>query len=542
MGQVPARRAGSNDVSHPARHAPWAAVTGLCGILLAAVGCGDAPGNARGMTADAGTRPALLSGAPPVALPVREPAATEAERRAEEIAAALARDQALLAAGFGDAGRGTPPTPAPAAAVTPPAPAARGSAPAAEPAARPEPATPLPAPRWNQGPAESTGARTASAPAGDGRPSADLGFDIEPPSLVPTADRRRAATTRPTAAATDPAPTPPPATRNAALDAIAAIAAAASDPDTDASTAGDWLDSVRPDRTPAAATAPGTAPRNATGTDRPAAAEAGGGVLATSERSLPPHPVSVARSDLLLALLVDGIDHPDRALPNAITSALATVGDPDATIDASLFRNVPEEERDLVNAFATFARAITPTLSAPSIADAAAPSRAEAVDREALLEAIDRLRASVARTPQLAIRRAALCRQVDGFGVFDGLEQPHRFLAGSPNAFIVYLELDEFHSERREGGAWVTELEQRVQIYNDRDARAVWATDWSEVVDVNANLRRDFFTAQVIELPPAFSLGVFHLKVQVRDRLTDAESETSIEFEMVAGGPGLTRR
>ncbi len=535
MGQVPARQAGTNDIQTPgpARRASLAgAVAGVAALLA---GCGDGPATGWTIRPDAGPGPAMLSGAPPVAVPNREPVTTdEADRRAAEMAAALARDQALLASGLGSGGR-------PAAAGTMPetaaAPAAAPSpAPAPAPAATP-PAVALPEPRWNQAVADAasaTGSASASATTPGGRPRpADLGFDIEPPSLVPTADRRRAAADW--AAARPTPPTAAPAPRDAALDAIAAIAAAASDPDSDAATAADWLEGVRPGRGTAGdagQTVPPSTPRAA----RPVAAAEGEPVLATPERSLPPHPVSVARSDLLLALLVDGIDHPARALPNAITSALATVGDPDATIDASLFRNVPEGERDLVNAFASFAKSVTPTLTPP------ADGAPDTVDREALLAAIDRLRASVARTPQLAIRRAALCRQVDGFGVFDGLLQPHRFLAGSPNAFIVYLEIDEFHSERREGGAWVTELEQRVQIYNDRDARAVWANDWSEVVDVNANRRRDFFTAQVIELPPAFSLGVFHLKVQVRDRLTGAESETSIEFEMVAGGPGLTRR
>ncbi|MHC4808944.1 MAG: hypothetical protein ACYTEV_01075 [Planctomycetota bacterium] len=506
------------------------ALGGLLGGLPA--GCGDAPATGRAMTADAGGRAAMLSGAPPVEIPTRDPEpAGEDDRRAAEIAAALARDQALIASGLG---RGDRTAPAPEPAPTTTAPAA-----AAPPAARPEPAMALPEPRWNQ---------AATRPADRSDPAA-LGFDIEPPSLVPTADRRRTAADR--AERTPPAPGVAPGTaettpapRDAALDAIAAIAAAASVPDTDEATSADWLESVRPGRgtrPDGGDRVPASAPR----ADRPAASDpVAGGVLSTAERALPPNPVSVARSDLLLALLVDGIDHPNHALPNAITSALSTVGDPEATIDASLFRNVPENERDLVNAFAAFAKALTPTLAPADATDSAtaAAGDADAVNREAMLEAIDRLRAAVARTPQLAIRRAALCRQVDGFGVFDGLEQPHRFLAGSPNAFIVYLELDEFHSERREGGAWVTELEQRVQIYNDRDARSVWATDWSEVVDVNANRRRDFFTAQVIELPPAFSLGVFHLKVQVRDRLTGAESETSIEFEMVAGGPGLTRR
>lgn len=484
----------------------------LAPLFLAPTGCGPDGGQAM-----LGDGQPMLDGAPTSG---RRTSATGAasDSAMAAMVETLARDRELISRGVSG---GDTATPASASADVVPAPAARPRV-AAEP-----PAATMPPPRWNQGAADD---RTAAAT----RSARDLSYDIEPPSLSATGERRRPATT-PTADDRDD------------RDAASRLAGAFVDMMAE-ERGGDspWLDDADRSRTPPA--------------DRPSARERGvprsNASLASPERTLPAERVAVARADLMLALMVDAIDHPDRALSNALLAALGTVGDPDATIDPSMFRQVADADRDLVDAFVAFAKGITPAVvpdaGAGLMLDGAddvdqptnrsADDASATVDRDALLAAIDQLRARVARTPQLAIQRAALCRRVDGFGVFEPMAIPHRFLAGSPNAFIVYVEVDEFHSEQRDGRDWVTELDQRVQIYNDRDARPVWATEWSEVVDVNANRRRDFFTAQIIELPDAFSLGVFHLKIQMRDTLTGAEAETSIEFEMVAGGSGLPIR
>jgi hypothetical protein len=496
----------------------------LASLLLALLGCGPESSGPAMLGAD----PGMLAGAPdPASAGGRRPYRPAADTPAAAAESALepSTDRILreLTADQDEMRRrgliqgGAPATreaPVPVVSTTtapPPAPAATAIAP----------------PKWNQG-GTSVAARsqTGSIHEADAasRPRS-LGFDVEPPSLESTAERAARAANEAAAAAriaaADRTDARPEASRRGRPDSLDRPARPDpwADDDGNAAAAADRL-GARPPGSAGTATMPA-----------PTAGRVTASPLATAEASLPPNPVAVARADLLLALLVDGIDHPDRALAHALASALTTVGDPDATIDPSLFRGVPDTERDLVEAFIEFARSATPAIAA------AASDAAGAPDREALLEAIDQLRSRVARTPQLVIQRSALCTSVAGFGVFEELPRPVRFLAGRTNPFIVYLEVENFHSEQRDGGAWVTELEQRVQIYNDHDPRPVWDNEWSEVIDTNANRRRDFFTAQIIELPDTFSLGVFHLKIQVRDRLTGAESETSIEFDMVARAP-----
>ncbi len=53
-------------------------------------------------------------------------------------------------------------------------------------------------------------------------------------------------------------------------------------------------------------------------------------------------------------------------------------------------------------------------------------------------------------------------------------------------------------------------------------------------MDVTSKTRRDFFTTQLIALPPALSVGKYHLKIRVRDENSGAEAEDSLPFEMVA--------
>ena len=51
---------------------------------------------------------------------------------------------------------------------------------------------------------------------------------------------------------------------------------------------------------------------------------------------------------------------------------------------------------------------------------------------------------------------------------------------------------------------------------------------------MTSKTRRDFFTTQLIALPPALSVGKYHLKIRVRDEHSGAEAEDSVPFQMVA--------
>ena len=138
----------------------------------------------------------------------------------------------------------------------------------------------------------------------------------------------------------------------------------------------------------------------------------------------------------------------------------------------------------------------------------------------------------------LKLGAALLCTRVTGFGDFDEFtrndEDRYAFLAHNDQSAIVYLEVDDFLSERNADGEWVTELAQQLTIYSDRDGIPVWRSDWQPAIDRSRKQRRDFFTVQLVNLPNALSVGRYQLKIRVRDERSGAETEGAIHFEMVA--------
>ena len=159
-------------------------------------------------------------------------------------------------------------------------------------------------------------------------------------------------------------------------------------------------------------------------------------------------------------------------------------------------------------------------------------------DPEVLVEAVDALSKSLSQQPQLVLPKAALCSRVGGFGDYDEFpvndEGRYRFLAQNGQQAVVYVEVEDFSSERNKQGEWVTELSQQLVIYSDRDGIPVWREDWQLGTDTSKNRREDFFIVQVITLPPALSVGLYQFKIHVRDNRSAAEAELTVEFEMVA--------
>lgn len=237
-----------------------------------------------------------------------------------------------------------------------------------------------------------------------------------------------------------------------------------------------------------------------------------------------PHLVALRRA-LLSRIIDEGPDALDRVIGLAMT--LASDPDPDAGLDEIAYRAVPEEDRDVIEGLEVFGRELS----------GAVDPQTGSIDRERLLEAIDDLRDQVAQTPTLKLPTATLCTSVDGFGIYEPFRD-RRFTAGQAHPVIVYVEVEDFVSEEDERGRWVTDLKQRLLIYPERDPQPVWTGAWSDVTDVVAQKRRDFFVGQILELPEALPIGRYRLKVQIHDKASGAEAETTIDFEIFVGGPG----
>ncbi len=148
----------------------------------------------------------------------------------------------------------------------------------------------------------------------------------------------------------------------------------------------------------------------------------------------------------------------------------------------------------------------------------------------------------------LTIADAALCRRVDGFGVYDELrsfeDNRYRLLAGRRHPVVVYAELASFgHRDavQRSVKGHEVALEQHLTLFHEgtphvsaeRDLIA-WRTEPTTITDFSRNKRRDFFVVQVVHLPETLSVGSYRLKLAIDDRVTGESAERILDIDVVA--------
>jgi hypothetical protein len=215
----------------------------------------------------------------------------------------------------------------------------------------------------------------------------------------------------------------------------------------------------------------------------------------------------------------------DMPLRELLLIAATTMVTPDRALVPEALPGLTPREREIVGLMQDFFRQLGEDL-------------ADRGDPEVLVGAIDELSKLLHKQPQLVLPDAALCSRVGGFGDYDEFpvtdDGRYRFLAQNSQQAVVYVEVEDFSSERNKQGEWVTELSQRLVIFSDRDGIPVWQEDWQLGTDVSKNRREDFFIVQVITLPTRLSVGLYQFKIHVRDKRSGAEAEVTVEFEMVA--------
>ena len=258
----------------------------------------------------------------------------------------------------------------------------------------------------------------------------------------------------------------------------------------------------------------------------PMPTELPGGSVATEQTP------EVAQADALGRLIVElsaelyrrGA-YSDMPLRELLLIAATTMVTPDRALVPEALPGLTPREREIVDLMQDFFRQLGEAL-------------ADRGDPEVLVDAIDELSKLLHRQPQLVLPKAALCSRVGGFGDYDEFpvndEGRYRFLAQNGQQAVVYVEVEDFTSERNKQGDWVTELSQQLVIYSDRDGIPVWREDWQLGTDTSKNRREDFFIVQVITLPPRLSVGLYQFKIHIRDKRSGAEAEMTVEFEMVA--------
>lgn len=215
----------------------------------------------------------------------------------------------------------------------------------------------------------------------------------------------------------------------------------------------------------------------------------------------------------------------DEPLRDLLLIAATSMLDPDRALAPEAIGVLTQREREILECMQAFFSDIGSQLQATG-------------DPEVVVAAADALGSSLASHPQLSVATVALCSRVEGFGDYDEFSKNdagrYSFLAHSGQQVVVYVEVDDYQSERNDKEQWVTELSQQLVIYSDRDGIAVWREDWQVGVDASKNRRKDFFIVQLITLPRQLSVGRYQLKILLRDRKSGAEAETAVELEMIA--------
>jgi len=137
------------------------------------------------------------------------------------------------------------------------------------------------------------------------------------------------------------------------------------------------------------------------------------------------------------------------------------------------------------------------------------------------------------------IPTVALCREVVTFGVYEPIEK-EAFRVGHSLPAIVYIEVDNFTSERTDEDAYRTLLATRLELLTSSGA-SVWQQEEPEIVDRCHRRRRDFFIAQRIALPATLAAGEYVLKVLVEDKLSGKSNEAILPITINAPNPVVVR-
>ncbi len=137
----------------------------------------------------------------------------------------------------------------------------------------------------------------------------------------------------------------------------------------------------------------------------------------------------------------------------------------------------------------------------------------------------------------MVVTKSALCTRVDGFGRYETFDT-YRFVAGRAQPAIVYVELERFGQREFVGPdgqpRYETKLSQRLELYHVADDLNTWNRAAETVTDVTRNHLRDYYLINQITLPANLGVGRYHLKVVMRDLVSEKVAESIIPIEIVA--------
>ncbi len=148
------------------------------------------------------------------------------------------------------------------------------------------------------------------------------------------------------------------------------------------------------------------------------------------------------------------------------------------------------------------------------------------------LELIEELRRQMRARADLQIPRVVLCTSIDGYGRYEPIEPPE-FRAGQEHPVVIYVEVDNFRSERTKSGMYRTLLTVRETVSNAEGQVYLNQVD-ENIEDLARQPRRDFYLMfGPIAIPPTFPAGEYTLKVEIEDVLGGKINSQTTKFKLI---------
>jgi hypothetical protein len=201
----------------------------------------------------------------------------------------------------------------------------------------------------------------------------------------------------------------------------------------------------------------------------------------------------------------------------------------------SAIESLPPEEQELwqsmVMAMDHYRGPVPPSAEQPAADD---PSTNEpGSDRSVQLMAVaEQLRAAVQHAQALSpltIRRSSFCTAINGFANVDEVPAAS-FTAGQP--VLIYVELDNFRSERTEAGIYRSVFSASLEIVrvDDQGEHQVDVFPLPSIEDEATVRRTDFFQSFELVIPSHLPEGTYQVRILLRDQLSQQQARATLPF------------
>jgi hypothetical protein len=147
------------------------------------------------------------------------------------------------------------------------------------------------------------------------------------------------------------------------------------------------------------------------------------------------------------------------------------------------------------------------------------------------LAAVEELRGLVRARADLVVPRVVLCKAIDGFGRYTPFE-PVEFKAGQPNKVLLYVEVDNFATEKTSSGQYRVLLSMRQSLLT-KAGEELWSVKDENIEDLSRQRRRDFYLTAERVIPKTLNPGEYVFRAEIEDVLAGKINGNSVTFKLV---------